>query len=311
MKAFLLLIVLFVVTLQVSAQERRLGYHRYDGTYVEPQYRTFSDGYVYDSWCCNENAVIKQRSITKRYYDTNRSPRRASIKSYTYPSRKYNSYNNYYSNRYSNSNRYNTSGRYYYDSNYSRYYVNTQSLNVRSGPSSTYELLGTLSYAESVTVLDTYTNGWTKIQYSFFDPYSSSFNTRYGYVAGNYLSTSKPNANYSYTTRYNDNYYNYNTYNSNVYSSISKASPRYEVGGITIWTNCGTDGEIKVYIDDVYVGMLTEYFTNGAPKCDEEGTLFIEKAAGTYNLVAKGEKNTWSGVVTITRNKCLIQGLER
>ena len=316
MKATVLFIFMVAATLQVSAQANRLGYHRYDGTYVEPRYSSFSDGYIYDSWCCTENTSYKKSAIPKRYSYTNRksNPERVARRSvYSYPSRT--SYSNYYNY---------PSNRHYYDSGYSTYYVNTGHLNVRSGPSSSYSQTGTLSYADRVDVIDSYSNGWKRIQYSYFDAYSSSFKTKYGYVAGNYLSTSNTYKNYDYSYRnnyiYNDNY----KYRSNVYSTIDKREPDYgnvrivdEVdtyygsGGISIWTDCGTDGEIKVYLDDVYVGSLTYYFTNEIPKCGEEGTLFIEKKPGTYTLVAQGEKYTWKGTVTITKNKCLIQGLER
>jgi len=316
MKAPLLFIIL-IATLHVSAQGHRLGYHRSDGSYVVLQDYTFSEGYVYDSWSCNENKVSKKRNISKRnadYYRKSNPDRVTNRHTYSRPSNtSYTYYNNYPSNK------------YYNDSKYSTHYVTTESLNVRSGPSSKHKLVGTLSYAESVSVIDSYSNGWKKIQYSHFDTYSSSFRTKYGYVAGNYLSKSKPYSNYDFTynnyTYYDRNYTsynrnnnsynrNYNSYNSNVYSSINKVEPDYGVGGLTIWTNCATDGDIIVYIDDVYVGVLTQSFTNRKPDCDEPGTLFIEKKAGKYKLVAKGDQNTWSGTITITKNKCLIQGLE-
>ena len=294
MKASLLFIVIFV-TLQVSAQGHRLGYHRSDGSYAELQNYSSSEGYVYDSWCCNENTVTKKRNISKRNADTywKSNPGRTTNKStYSRPSRTYNSYHSNYS-----------SNSYKYDSKYSTDYVNIESLNVRSGPSSKYQLVGTLSYAERVSVLDSYSNGWKKIQYSYFDTYSSTIKTKYGYVAGNYLSKSEPYNNYDYT------YHNYNTHSSNIYSSINKVETDYGIGGLTIWTNCVSDRDLKVYLNDEYIGMLTQFFTD-VPDCGESGTLFIEKKAGRYKLEAKGDHYTWSGTVTITKNKCLILGLE-
>ena len=305
MKAILLFIVM-LITLQVNAQVNNLGYHRYDGSYARPDYRAYSDGYSYDSWCCNENSITTSRSISSRYSDDyyrRSNPVRSTIQSsYTQPSRSYSTYHDYYP-PYSNITE--SANRNYYDSRYSTYFVAARSLNVRSGPSSGYDLIGELYYGENVSVVESCANGWKKIQYTCYDMNTNSFITKLGYVSGSYLSTAKPHE------RYSDTRNNYNTYNSNVYSSIHKAQSHYGIGGLTIWTNCGSDGGIKVYLDDVYVGTLTQYFTNGVPKCGESGTLFIEKPAGRYKLVAKGEHNVWSGTVIITKNKCLIQGLEK
>ena len=312
MKTSLLIIIIFFAAFQINAQGHRLGYHRSDGSYVILQNYSYSEGYSYDSWRCNENTANINRNISKRKTYTYPNVKRGkAVTKYTYPrsSHTYNKsyYNNYPSKDYNN------------NSKYSIYYVTTESLNVRSGPSSSYKLTGTLNYGESVTVLDSHSNGWNKIQYLYFDPYTSSFSTKYGYVAGNYLSASKPYNNYDY--KYNDNRtydsgydsYNskYNKYNSNIYSSFDKVDPNYGIGGLTIWTNCSTDGEIKVYLDGDYIGVLSRFFTNGVQKCGEPGTIFIEKEAGRYKLEAKGNRYTWSGTVTIVKNKCLIQGLER
>ena len=293
-----LLFIIMIITLQVNAQV----YRHNDGVNTRSIYRTYSDGYIYDNWRYTGHSTTRKNDISTNrsnaYWE--REAKRSLIKSvYSHPSNSYS---------YSNNN--------YTDSKYSKYYVTTESLNVRSSTSSNSTLIGTLLWGENVNVIESYSNGWKKIKYTSYDSYTHSFKTRYGYVAGNYLSEINPNERYNYNTRYNtynsnNNYSNSNTYSSNVYSSIKKTETNYGVGGLTIWTNCGTDGEIQVYIDGDYVGTLTYFFTNGIPKCNDSGTIFIEKPAGRYKLVAKGKQYTWSGTITITKNKCLIQGLEK
>ena len=63
-------------------------------------------------------------------------------------------------------------------------YVNTTAgLNVRTGPSTSYAKIVTLSYGQSVNVLST-SNGWSKINYS-----GST-----GYVSSQYLQSTKPSS---------------------------------------------------------------------------------------------------------------------
>ena len=297
MKTSFLTLIVFFATLQISAQNNKLGYHRSDGSYVTPQHYSLSDGCTYDSWRCIENTTTITRNNYRNY------PKKKHVKTvyeYTYSSPSRTNY------------KHNPSKSYFDNSKYSIYYVTSKSLNVYLGPSLKHKLTGSLDYAESVTVLDSYSNGWYKIQYLYYDKPVSSFITRTGYVSGNHLSASKPYDNKYYENHgYNSYKTNYNSFNSNIYSSIEKAAPNMGIGGLTIWTNCSTDGEIKVYLDGDYVGILTHVFSKGVPNCGEPGTLFIEKEAGTYYLEAKGELYTWSGTITIVKNKCLIQGLER
>lgn len=61
-------------------------------------------------------------------------------------------------------------------------YYATRGLNVRKGPGTQYDRLGSLEYAEAVKRLAVGSNGWVKIEYKDSE----------AYVAGNYLSKSKP-----------------------------------------------------------------------------------------------------------------------
>ena len=69
-------------------------------------------------------------------------------------------------------------------------YVNTTAgLNVRTGPSTSYAKIATLSYGQSVNVLST-SNGWSKINY----------NGSTGYVSSQYLQSTKPSSSSSSET---------------------------------------------------------------------------------------------------------------
>lgn len=288
------------MTLQATAQVKVKGYYRKDGTYVKPHYRSNPDGNPYNNWSYPGNtnpytgktATGNPDTYLKNYY--NRSTNSTSTPSYSSPTT---TYSNPSSNR-----TYNSSSSSYYSTNY----VTAKSLNVRSGPSTNYSVVGSLTYADNVKIVESYSNGWKKIQYSYYDMNSYSLKTKLGYVSGNYLSSSNP-----YFNNYNSSNTNYSS--TNTYSNLSSTSAPYGYGNgrVTIWTNCGTDGEIKVYLDGTYIGKLSQYFTDGRPDCGESGTLSVNKPAGTYKIEAKGTENVWSGTITITKDKCLIQGLQK
>ncbi len=77
-------------------------------------------------------------------------------------------------------------------------YVNTTAgLNVRTGPSTSYAKIVTLSYGQSVNVLST-SNGWSKINY----------NGSTGYVSSQYLQSTKPSSSSSSETSQTVKYVN-------------------------------------------------------------------------------------------------------
>lgn len=296
----LLILLTLILTLQATAQVKVKGYYRKDGTYVKPHYRSNPDGNPYNNWSYPGNtnpytgktATGNPDTYLKNYY--NRSTNSTRTPSYTSPTTTY-------SNS-SNNRSYNSSSSTYYSTNY----VTAQSLNVRSGPSTNYSVVGSLKYADNVKIVESYNNGWKKIQYSYYDMNSYAFKTKLGYVSGNYLSSSNP-----YFSDYSSATSNY--FSNTTYSNLSATSSPYGYGNgrITIWTNCGTDGEIKVYLNGSYIGKLTQFFTDGTPDCGDSGTLSVNKPAGTYKIEAKGSENVWIGTITISKDRCLILGLEK
>ena len=62
-------------------------------------------------------------------------------------------------------------------------YTNAKSLNVRTGPGTSYEKIGTLSYGTPISVIGTESNGWKKINYK----------SGIAYVSGKYVQETDPN----------------------------------------------------------------------------------------------------------------------
>lgn len=252
------------MTLQLTAQVKVKGYYKKNGTYVQPHYRSNPDGNPYNNWSYPGNTNPYTGKTATGNLDT---------------------YLKNYYNRSSNS---------------SSYYVTVKLLNVHSGPSANYSVVGSLSYADNVKIIESNNNGWKKVQYDYYDTNSYSLKTKTGYISGSYISLTNPSFNDSYS-------------NTDNYSNLNSSTSPYGFGNgrITIWTNCDTDGDIKVYLDGSYIGKLTLCFLGEPPNCGDIGTLSVNKPAGTYKIEAKGNKNIWSGTITITEDRCLRQGLQK
>ena len=299
----LLVLLVLLITSPSFAQVKVKGYYRKNGTYVKPHYRSNPDGNPYNNWSYPGNtnpytgktATGNSSTYLNNYYNRSSNNSSSSIYNYSTPTNLPPKYSLPTSSGYN-------SAKSLHSSNY---YVKASSLNVRSGPSVNYSIVGSLSKAQKVKIIKTYSNGWRKVQYRYYDLNTYSYQTKSGYVSGIYLSTSNP--------LWNNYNYNQNYSNNNIYSSLSSTSTPYGYGNgrITIWTNCATDGDIKIYLDGYYVGKLTKYFNNTIPNCGESGTLTINKPAGNYKIEAKGNKKIWKGTITIVKDKCLIQALQK
>ena len=73
----------------------------------------------------------------------------------------------------------------------------TDAVNVRSGPGTSYTVLGYLSRGEKVTITGTVSNGWTQLQLH---------GNRLGYVSSDYLSASYPSGGCVIVTPSGDRY---------------------------------------------------------------------------------------------------------
>lgn len=249
------------------------GYYRSDGTYIIGHYRSAPNGNPYDNFSFPGNTNPYTGKTATGSPDT------------------------YLKNYYGNSS----------STNGTTYYVSSISLNVRSGPSTNYSVLTSLSYGDDVQVIETSNLYWYKVKVGSTIGYVNSSNLTFTsplLTKNDYYST--PSTNYS-NTNYNNYTNSTSSYNSNSYHPYG-----YNKGKITLWTDCSDDGQISVYIDDEYKGVISSYFDgNSSPNCGDDGTLVITLAAGTYKIKASGNKKIWEGFVTVSADECLIQGLSK
>ena len=233
------------------------GYYRSDGTYVNGYYRSAPNGNPYDNYS----------------YPGNTNP-------YTGKTATGNP-NTYLKNYSGNSN-----------SSYSTtYYVRTNSLNLRSGPSKNFPVIGSLNYGNDVQVIEKVNSLWTKVNITYYDNYT--LKTKIGYVYSDYLTSNNPSSNLNYSSNSNHPFGN-------------------NKGQITFWTNCPDDGEISVYVNGEYKGLITSYYyENSTPDCFSSGTLGIILPVGTYNITAYGNEKSWKTSVTVIEDECSIERLSK
>ena len=123
-------------------------------------------------------------------------------------------------------------------------YVNATSLNVRSGPSTSYSVIGKLSKGTKIDVIST-SNGWSKIKYD----------GQTGYVSSKYLSSSAPESNTTTTKYVNATSLNVRSGPSTSYSIIGKLSSGEKVEVISTsngWSKIKYDGQTG-YVSSKYL----------------------------------------------------------
>jgi hypothetical protein len=213
----IILIVFLVLTVNIFAQVKVRGYYRSNGTYVKPHYRSNPDGNPYNNWSYpgNKNpytgkvATGNPSTYLKNYFNDNERTTTNNQTQYSSASNSIYLPNNINENSatrqttYSNgSNIIDLLREHISNKNYT---VNVKSLNMRSGPSTSYPIFRSLSYNDNLTVIESYTNGWKKVEYKTYgnNGFSSSI---IGFVSGNYISNSNLGFNnYSYFDN-NSNY---------------------------------------------------------------------------------------------------------
>ena len=123
-------------------------------------------------------------------------------------------------------------------------YVNTSSLNFRSGPSTSYSVIGKLSSGDKVEVIST-SNGWSKIKY----------NGQTGYVSSKYLSSSVPESSTTATKYVNASSLNVRSGPSTNNSVIGKLSSGDKVEVISTsngWSKIKYNGQTG-YVSSKYL----------------------------------------------------------
>jgi uncharacterized protein YgiM (DUF1202 family) len=184
-------------------------------------------------------------------------------------------------------------------------YVNKANLNVRKDASINSDIITTLNQGDKVEIIEYANVDWAKVQVSYYNN-EFKFVSQTGYVYLDYLTDMDPKVAIALDMPDLDRqereteeilFQVYHPYGLNN-------------GMVSIWTDCGADGEISIYIDDIYVGKLTQYIKDGStPQCGNAALLPITKKEGTYKILAKGSTKKWEGTIVVTADKCTTQKL--
>src|ERR1043165_993583 len=351
MKRFLIALFLLLSVVAI-AQVHVRGYYRSNGTYVEPHMRSSPNSSPYDNYSYPGNtnpytgktATGNPDTYIKNLYDNKSTPSGSDVwvdgyyrKDGTYVTGHGRSapngdpYDNFsfpgntnpYTGKIATGNPETYLKKYGYGT-YESNYVSTSSLRLRSGPSTNYSIVTTLSYGDMVEVIDNSNVSWTKVK----------AHGQVGYVYNSYLTPVQPVSSTSLEELYfKDNYPDYNTYKSSVpsytppsnynnyysnttypspdYSSNTTAHPYgYNKGKVSIWTDCSDAGTISVYLDGSYIGTISSYYTS-APDCSNSTLLSVTKSAGRYKIKATGSGKSWEGYITITSDECMLEQLSK
>ncbi len=175
-------------------------------------------------------------------------------------------------------------------------YVNASSLNFRSGPSTSYSVIGKLSSGDKVEVIST-SNGWSKIKYdgktgyvsskylSSSAPESSTTTTKYvntsslnvrsgktGYVYGDYVGKDTSSTT---TTKYvNASSLNFRSGPSTSYSVIGKLSSGDKVEVIST-----SNGWSKIKYDGKTGYVSSKYLSSNAPESSTTTTKYVNASS--------------------------------
>lgn len=183
MKSILIILALFF-SIQVFAQVHVRGYYRKDCTYVKPHQRSKPDGNPYNNYSFPGNTNPHTGKVATGNPDTY-------LKNYHKNSTTSNGGYNNNSNRQINFSNQNVtfiqSASTTINFSPKTYWVSASSLNVRTGPSANYTIIGTLHYGAKIQVSDHYSNGWKKIIIHHYNNRTHKQDKIIGYVSGQYL----------------------------------------------------------------------------------------------------------------------------
>lgn len=94
-------------------------------------------------------------------------------------------------------------------------------------------------------------------------------------------------------------------------SSSPNTSFKRGYGQVSFWTNIPLRGDIRIYIDGDYIGLLDSYFQKGKPQCGQDGTVTVSKPYGKHAFYAKYDGGMeWSGSVTFGSAGCQMMVLK-
>ena len=177
-------------------------------------------------------------------------------------------------------------------------YVNASSLNFRSGPSTSYSVIGKLSSGDKVEVIST-SNGWSKIKYD----------GKTGYVSSKYLSSSAPQSSTTTIKYVNASSLNVRSGPSTNNSVIGKLSSGDKVEVISTsngWSKIKYDGKTG-YVSSKYLSSSAPQSSTTTIKYVNASSLNVRSGPSTNNSVigklSSGDKvevistsNGWSKI---------------
>ena len=177
--------------------------------------------------------------------------------------------------------------------------VNTDSLNVRSGGSTSYSIIGKVTRGTKVNIVDKLSNGWYKIKY----------NDGYGYISGQYVNNvttvsstndTSTSTTVKYTAIVNADFLNVREGGSVSYKIIGKVYDGEKVSIVDKMSN----GWSKIKYGSGYGYVNTSYLSNITASSSSNNNATVIKT-GTVNTdslnVRKGSSTNYDIIGKVTR----------
>ena len=190
--------------------------------------------------------------------------------------------------------------------------VTAYALNIRKGPSTSYERIGSLAEGQKVTVTSTASNGWYKIKTS---------SGKVGYVSPKYLKVSTTEADKDDKDD-NENTHK-GTYVVKTYSKISKVG-RVSVSSLNLRTGPSTSYSKKGSLHKGYVVGIVKQYSNGwyqvKLKGGKKGCVdgsYLKITSGTSSdlkngsSLSTGKEDNNDGTVSSSRVQAVINMVKR
>ncbi|GGA81753.1 SH3 domain-containing protein [Puia dinghuensis] len=189
-----------------------------------------------------------------------------------------------------------------YDPSGDLYFVTTIDLKVLSAPYSNADILTHLTFKDGVKVISTAHSPWYQVNISYLDESGYIRSTTRAYVYGPDLSATAPTFVCASSPRQEQTLPEHSVSNT----SIQPYGPNK--GKINFWNSLPGE-DIALYIDHIYKGQLTTYFSEQPNSCGGAGMISTIDVEGKHLVQAIGKKFHWSGYIFIHADQCETKGL--
>jgi len=75
-------------------------------------------------------------------------------------------------------------------------------------------------------------------------------------------------------------------------------------GNGMIWTSNSSVNPISVYVNNILVGTITNYYFSTPSNCGASGCVTFQKTPGTYTIFATDGTSQWNSTITIQAGGC-------